>query len=199
MGTIVARKRKDGSTAYNAQIAIKRKGVAGYREAATFERRPVALVWIKWREDAFLRPGALEAIKAVDPTLSNTIDRYIRGSLTKIRQAKALVGIRHFRWPGYRACGSRAWQSFARRKPATGVQPQAIANYLSHLFAMVWSAWLQAGQAGDGGGLREAAAARHNPARAASGTRGQCWMNSTGCGSISEMSAARGPRPHPCR
>lgn len=38
MGTIVPRKRADGSTAYTAQIRMKRKGVLVHSEAQTFDR-----------------------------------------------------------------------------------------------------------------------------------------------------------------
>lgn len=39
MGTIVTRKRKDGSTGHHAQVAIKRGGAIVHRETRTFDRR----------------------------------------------------------------------------------------------------------------------------------------------------------------
>lgn len=39
MGTIVARKRTDGSTGYTAQILRKKSGKIVHREAQTFDRR----------------------------------------------------------------------------------------------------------------------------------------------------------------
>jgi len=60
MGTITARPRKDGSTAYLAQITISRDGKAVVRENQTFDRRPAAAAWIKKRERELAEPGALE-------------------------------------------------------------------------------------------------------------------------------------------
>jgi hypothetical protein len=49
MGTIVARKRKDGSTGYTAQILRKKSGKIIHREAETFDRRQAAAAWLKRR------------------------------------------------------------------------------------------------------------------------------------------------------
>jgi hypothetical protein len=49
MGSIVERKRKDGTPAFLAQISIMRKGIV-YRENETFDRRPAAAAWLKKRE-----------------------------------------------------------------------------------------------------------------------------------------------------
>jgi hypothetical protein len=45
MGTITARKRKDGSIAYMARVRVVRDGEA-YHETETFDRRPAAAAWI---------------------------------------------------------------------------------------------------------------------------------------------------------
>jgi hypothetical protein len=42
MGTIVERRRKNGSRAYTAQIRIMRDGVKLHGKAQTFDRRPAA-------------------------------------------------------------------------------------------------------------------------------------------------------------
>ena len=42
MGSIVARTRKDGTTAYAAQIVIKKDGLIVHREAGTFDRKQAA-------------------------------------------------------------------------------------------------------------------------------------------------------------
>jgi hypothetical protein len=50
MGTITARKRKDNSTAYAAQIRINRDGKTVYQESRTFDCKQVAQAWAKRRE-----------------------------------------------------------------------------------------------------------------------------------------------------
>lgn len=65
MATITARKRKDGSTGYTAQIRIKRDGKVIYQEAETFDRKPLALAWATKRETELGAPGALN--RAVSP------------------------------------------------------------------------------------------------------------------------------------
>lgn len=47
METISERTCPDVTKAYTAQIRIKRDGVLMHSEAQTFERRPVALAWLK--------------------------------------------------------------------------------------------------------------------------------------------------------
>ena len=42
MGTIISRKRADGTVGYTAQILIKRKGKIVHREAKTFDRQGMA-------------------------------------------------------------------------------------------------------------------------------------------------------------
>lgn len=77
MATIVPRKRKDGSTAYRAQIIIKRKGVT-HREGETFNSERDAKLWIKAREKALSNPDAIEEIKRKqsDVTIKQLIEQY---------------------------------------------------------------------------------------------------------------------------
>src|SRR4051812_28745586 len=91
MGTIAARKRKDGSTGYTAQIVRKKSGKIIHREAQTFDRRQAASAWLKRRETELSEPGALERAKAPDNSLANAIDRYIAESRTAIGRTKAQV------------------------------------------------------------------------------------------------------------
>lgn len=51
MGTIVPRKRQNGTTAFMAKIVLKRKGEVIHRETQTFDRRPAAAAWIARREE----------------------------------------------------------------------------------------------------------------------------------------------------
>ncbi|WP_200906155.1 hypothetical protein, partial [Komagataeibacter europaeus] len=90
MGTIIERRRADGSTGYSARIVVQRAGVV-HRETQTFDRRAAATAWIKRRERELSEPGALDRKKADDPTLGEAIDRYIRESRKAIGRTKAQV------------------------------------------------------------------------------------------------------------
>ena len=57
MGTILTRKRKDGSNAYMAKIVIMRGGDIVYRENQTFDRQHVASAWIAKRETGSTNPA----------------------------------------------------------------------------------------------------------------------------------------------
>lgn len=50
MGTITARRRKDGSTGYTAQIRLKRDGSLVHTEAETFSTKALAKEWMTRRE-----------------------------------------------------------------------------------------------------------------------------------------------------
>jgi hypothetical protein len=63
MKTIIARKRKDGTTAHLAQLLLKRSGAA-------------AAAWLEKREMELTAPGALERQGIADPRLADVIDRY---------------------------------------------------------------------------------------------------------------------------
>src|SRR5258708_12765236 len=89
MGTIIARKRKDGSTGYHAQVTIKRSGEIVHRETRTFDRRQAASAWMEKRETELAKPGGLERQNMPDPKLSPVIDRYIDESIKEIGRTKA--------------------------------------------------------------------------------------------------------------
>lgn len=69
MGTIVKRRRDNGTAAYMAKIILKRKGKIIHRETKTFDRRPAAAAWIARTEDELSRPVQLDSTGA--PLLSN--------------------------------------------------------------------------------------------------------------------------------
>ncbi len=50
MGTILSRKRKDGTTGFTALITLKQNGKIAHREARTFDRRQAANTWMERRE-----------------------------------------------------------------------------------------------------------------------------------------------------
>lgn len=62
MPTITARKRKDGSTGYTAQIRVKRDGKVVHQETETFDRKPLAVAWSAKREAELSAPGALDRV-----------------------------------------------------------------------------------------------------------------------------------------
>jgi hypothetical protein len=73
MGTIIPRKRKDGSTGYTALVRVKKAGKVVHSESQTFDREQAAKIWMKSRETELAKPGALD--KKPDPPLSlGTLD-----------------------------------------------------------------------------------------------------------------------------
>ena len=74
MGTILARKRKDGTMGYTAVVRVKRSGKVIHSQTQTFDREQAAKAWLKLRETELAVPGALE--KTEDPTLAKVIDKY---------------------------------------------------------------------------------------------------------------------------
>ncbi len=62
MPTITARKRKDGTIGYTAQIRIKRESKVVHQETETFDRKPLALAWAAKREAELAAPGALDRV-----------------------------------------------------------------------------------------------------------------------------------------
>lgn len=135
MGTITARKRKDGSTAYLARV---RRG--GYHDTATFDTKAGAREWIAKREVGKRGTGP-------DMTLAEVIERYTSESLAAIGRTKAQT-LRSLkgRAIGRVRCSritSELLVALARELRAE-MQPQTVANYLSHLgavFAIARPAW----------------------------------------------------------
>ena len=91
MGTIIARKRKDGTTAHLAQVLVKRDGAIVHRESRTFDRKQAASAWLEKREKELAKPGGLDRLLAPDPTLAAVIDRYTNESIKRIGRTKAQV------------------------------------------------------------------------------------------------------------
>ncbi|MGN8547107.1 tyrosine-type recombinase/integrase [Bradyrhizobium sp. 13971] len=147
MGTIVARKRKDGTTAHLAQLLVKRGGAIVHREAQTFDRKQAAAAWLEKRERELAAPGALERQRLGDPPLADVIDRYVAESQKKIGRTKAQVlnAIKRYEIADRRCStiSSTDLVAFANQLVAK-VKPQTVSNYLSHLaavFAIARPAW----------------------------------------------------------
>lgn len=62
MGTISARKRADGSTAYTVQIRLKEQGVIVHIDAQTFTKKALAQAWMKRCEAVVEEQRALVAL-----------------------------------------------------------------------------------------------------------------------------------------
>jgi integrase len=148
MGTIVARKRQDGSTGYTAQILRKKSGIIIHREAQTFDRRQAASAWLKRRETELSEPGAIDRAKVPEKSLANAIDRYITETRKAIGKTKAQVlgSIKEYDIANM-DCGeirSDHIVDFANELSAGDRQPSTVGNYISHLaaiFAIARPAW----------------------------------------------------------
>lgn len=143
MGTIVARKRRDGTIGYRAQIVRKKDGQIVWREAETFDRKEHARAWLARRETELRAPGAMDHKE--DPILAEVIDRYIKESRKAIGRTKEQVlrTIKTYPLAGMRCSQitSGALLDFAKALP---VAPQTVQNYLSHLgaiFTVAQPAW----------------------------------------------------------
>lgn len=146
MGTITARKRKDNSTAYTAQIRINRDGKTVYQESQTFDRKQVAQAWIKRRETELAQPGAIERANRKGVTIKQMIEQYLDEyeklrPLGKTKRA-TLMAISET-WLGEVNDSSLTSQNlveFAQWRMSTeggGVQAQTVGNDLSHLGAVL--------------------------------------------------------------
>lgn len=147
MGTVVQRKRSDGSTGYQAQLLIKRAGKIVHRENRTFDRRQAASAWLEKREKELAKPGALERLEAPDPTLAVVIDRYTDESIKKIGRTKAQVlrTIKNYDIANKRCSEITSTDVVAlANELIVNVAPSTVGNYLSHLgavFAVAKPAW----------------------------------------------------------
>jgi integrase len=148
MGTIVARKRKSGSTGYLAQIILKRDGRVAHQESQVFDRRQAAAAWMERREAELRKPGVVLGNahgSTSDPKLGEVIDRYIAESKKAIGRTKAQV-LRTIKT--YDIADMRCSQitsaeliAFARALPCS---PQTVRHYLGHLgpiFKLARPAW----------------------------------------------------------
>ena len=94
MGTIITRRRRDGTTGYTAQIRVKVKGKLVHQEAETFDRAQAAKVWIAKRETELRQPGGLERVqrdKSLDPILADVIERYLQETKEDPTRTKANI------------------------------------------------------------------------------------------------------------
>jgi hypothetical protein len=139
MGTIVARKRKDGTTGFTAQVVRKQAGEIVWREAKTFDRKQAANAWIKKRETELSEPGGIERARTPTGTLGEAIDRYTDVSRKEIGRTKTQVlrSIKDYDIAGMDCAAIRSEDIVALAEELSkGRQPQTVANYISHLSAV---------------------------------------------------------------
>lgn len=147
MGTIVERRRKNGSASFLAKISIMRNGRIVHREHKTFDRRPAASAWITKRERELSLPGELERLNASQITVGHAIDRYVEDMERQIGRTKAQV-LRSLRNYGISTmkCDRVRSQDIVdlARELLDGRQAQTVGNYISHLaavFTVASAAW----------------------------------------------------------
>ena len=143
MGSIVTRKRKDGSIAYRVQIRIKRGGKVVHTETETFDREQAAKAWEKKRETELAVPGAL--VKQDDPLLADVIDQYNLDKLRPHGKTKDQV-LRTIKASslGTLRCSEIKSHTLVEYLQGLKSQPQTRGNYLSHLssvFSVARPAW----------------------------------------------------------
>lgn len=139
MGTIVSRKRKDGSTGHTAQIVKKRNGEIVWREAKTFNKRREAAAWAAWRERELDKPGVIDELNRPSSTLSDAIDRYVAEKRSVGRtKAQVLKSIKKYKIAAMDSASIKSADivAFADELASGDRQPQTIGNYVSHLAAI---------------------------------------------------------------
>lgn len=143
MGTIFARKRKDGTTGYTAQIIRKKDGEVIWSEGKTFDRKQAAQAWLKRRETELDEPDGME--RKEDPALRDVIQRYVRESERAIGRTKAHVLRTIGEWDlAEMRCSQIASSHIITAIRGLDTAPSTRQNYLSHLaavFAIARPAW----------------------------------------------------------
>lgn len=143
MGTILARKRKDGTIGYTALIRMKKGGKIIHAETETFDRQQAATAWLKKRETELAQPGALD--KPTDPILADVIDIYNTDKLRPHGKTKDQV-LRSIKSAdiGTMRCSEITSQDLVRFAQSIDAQPSTRGNYMSHLasvFSVARPAW----------------------------------------------------------
>lgn len=143
MGTIIPRKRKDGSVGYTVLIRKKVKGKVVHSESETFDREQAAKIWMGKREAELAQPGALN--KGPDPTLADVIDQYNREKQKKHGKTKTQV-LNTIKASDLakKRCSEIGSPDLVAYAKTLDVQPQTRGNYMSHLgaiFTVARPAW----------------------------------------------------------
>lgn len=143
MGTIVVRKRKDGTSYYTAQVTIKSRGKV-HREARSFDRKQAATAWTVRREEELRKPGALDRA-GKDPKLGDVVGRYLQEAEKKIGRSKAQVLKTVLKYDlAEMRCSEITSADVVSFAKALRVSPPTVQHYLSHLgsiFRLARPAW----------------------------------------------------------
>lgn len=143
MGTILARRRSDGTTAYMGKIILRRGGEVIHRESKTFSRHREAKAWLAAREAEIAQSGPPQP----SATLAEAITRYMDESRREIGRTKRQVLAAILAHPIARLdCRAVTSQEITAWAAALGKErkPQTVANYVSHLasvFQIAGPAW----------------------------------------------------------
>lgn len=151
MGTIISRKRKDGSEGHTALLRIKRDGIIVHQETETFDRKLAAKAWLKKRESELAEMGSLPMRAVADPIFRDVITKYLEEveavrplGKTKRQVLNTVKASSLGDLPGS-AISSKELADFAReRMTEHGVTPQTVGNYISHIsavFSVAEAAW----------------------------------------------------------
>ena len=142
MGTIVSRKRANGSKSHTGQIVVKKLGKIVHREAKTFGTHAGAANWLRDRETELAKSGALEKLQGPGKgkTLSHAIDHYTRETNKVIGRTKEQVlnSIKAYDIADLDCADVTSMEivTFAKQLLEGGRQPSTVGNYISHLSAI---------------------------------------------------------------
>jgi len=133
---ITSRKRSDGTMGHTAQIRLKRGGKVIYTESKTFDRKPAATAWRAKRRAELAVPGALD--KPSDPTLLEVINQYNADTLRPHGKTKdQVLNTIKLSSLGALRCSEVTSQALVAYAKSIKAQPQTVANYMSHLSAVM--------------------------------------------------------------
>lgn len=139
MGTIITRKRKNGSLSYTAQIVRKKDGTTVLRQAKTFSSKREANSWMAHREAQLDEPGGIERAVRTVSTLADAIDAYTK-RVENIGRTKAqcLRSLKEYRIASMacEAITAKDICDLAHQLKQGGRKPQTVGNYVSHLSAV---------------------------------------------------------------
>ncbi|MCZ0734586.1 tyrosine-type recombinase/integrase [Phreatobacter sp. AB_2022a] len=139
MGTIISRRRKDGSTGHTAQIVKKKNGHIVWREAKTFNSVREAKSWAAFRERELDRPGAIEELNRPVTTLRAAIEFYEEDNKSIGRTKEQVLRSIKSHPVAEMDCAlirSHDIVQFATDLLSAGRKPQTVGNYVSHLSAV---------------------------------------------------------------
>lgn len=148
MGTITKRIRSDGTAAYTVQIRRKEGGRVVHTEARTFDREAAAKIWMRKRESELDKIDSFADLVKDDPPLVKIIEQYRKQGQPEEGKTKRsvldIIAQSDFAQLKASKITSQAIVSYAQELLSKPMQPQTVANYLSHLapvFAIAKPAW----------------------------------------------------------